>query len=178
MTTMERQQTFRKNAKLWLDSAPEGRLLILKQVHHIQQSSQIKLLSQCGVTWEVNQLKKEASGKGSAAFRCLLLHDGEYTTKFMSKYNQLTRSPDLWDVMAPHEKTRIGRTHLPFCIGFKLCYIHARGGTSRTVSFHPSWIGSSECCPSESHELQDGRRLQVSTLHYGPVLVWADDEGQ
>ena len=95
MTTMERHKTFRKNAKLWLDSAPEGRLLILKQVHHIQQSSQTKLLSQCGVTWEVNQLKKEASGKGSAAFRCLLLHDGEYTTKFMSKYNQLTRSPDL-----------------------------------------------------------------------------------
>ena len=105
MTTMERHKTFRKNAKLWLDSAPEGRLLTLKQVHHIQQSSQTQLLSQCGVTWEVNQLKKEASGKGSAAFRCLLLHDGEYTTKFMSKYNQLTRSPDLGDVMAPHEKT-------------------------------------------------------------------------
>jgi len=42
MTTMERQKTFRKNAKLWLDSAPEGRLLMLKQVHHIQQSSQTK----------------------------------------------------------------------------------------------------------------------------------------
>ena len=42
MTTMERQKTFKNHAKLWLDSAPEGRLMILKQVHHTQQSSQNK----------------------------------------------------------------------------------------------------------------------------------------
>ena len=113
MDAMQRQKTYRNNAIIWFDSDPRGRLWILKELHHEQQTSQKRLLAQVGSGWEDRELLKECLG-GSARFRCKLAHDGEFTHPYLRAYAEMARTPARWNHLSqPH------RTHFNAVLIFR-----------------------------------------------------------
>ena len=176
MSSFERQGTYRKNAKVWYASHPQGRLIALKFIHAIQQCSQRAMIAAIGPKFDVREMQDRREGKPPRP-RVVRFAMGDYTTTEKREYGRLVREPDLWTAM-PLEY----RTH-DLCLAayratarFAAGLYQLRECRERTYPYMPfRWLGT-----HGDGRLKLGRTLNHDAKHYlckmDPAWLYILDE--
>ena len=94
-TLFERQNTYRANARTWLDTKPLARLWSLRSIVREQMGIHISIFSQVGSGWDDQEARRRARGE-QPRYRVLMLRSGVHFEKAFQTWGKLATDPKSW----------------------------------------------------------------------------------